>query len=85
MKTKTTRPTGQHHAFRDDLVAVMRKHHHLSSMEMLALASHFVGQLVALQDARKVSPAMAMELVALNVEAGNASAISDLMNTKGSA
>ena len=82
---KTVKPSTAHRRFRDGMIAVMREHQELSSMEMLALASHFVGQLVALQDQRRVTPSMAMELVARNIEEGNQSAIGDLMNPGGQA
>jgi hypothetical protein len=81
------KPEARHQAFRDDSIALLRKHAgELSSVEMLALAAHLVGQLVALQDQRKVTGAMAMEVVARNVEQGNQEAIAThLGNPLGSA
>lgn len=71
-------PTAQHHAFRDDLLAALNKHAGaLDASEMMALAAYTVGQIMAMQDARKWSPAAAMDLVAKNIELGNAQAISD--------
>lgn len=76
----------EHTVFRNDLVAVLKKHGDtLTAPEMLALASHLVGQLVALQDQRTVTPEMAMKLVADNIEQGNQEAIDGLLDTKGSA
>lgn len=72
-------PTPQHAAFREDLVAVLRKHEHLSAVEMLAVASIFVGQLIALQDQRTMTPAKAMRIVAANIEIGNSGAIETLL------
>jgi hypothetical protein len=43
----------------------------------MALAAYTVGQLMAMQDARKWTPALAMEVVSRNIEAGNAQAIAD--------
>jgi hypothetical protein len=71
-------PTAQHRAFRDDVLAVLDKHAgSLDASEMMALAAYTVGQIMAMQDARKWTPAMAMDLVAKNIELGNAQAISD--------
>jgi hypothetical protein len=79
-------PQPKHVAFRDDLVAVLRKHGGtLDTSEMLALASHLVGQLVALQDQRTMSPDQAMEIVARNIEQGNQEVLSDLLDSRGRA
>jgi hypothetical protein len=83
---RTTKPEPRHAAFRDDLIAVLRKHgDDVSAPEMLALASHMVGQLVALQDQRTMSPERAMEIVAANIETGNHEVIEGLLDSKGSA
>lgn len=81
---KTILPTEKHKQARLDMIAAL-KAHDLQSMEMLALMSYTVGQLVALQDQRKVTPAMAMELVASNLELGNAHAIAGLFDAEGQA
>lgn len=71
-------PTAQHRAFRDDILAVLDKHAGaLDASEMMALAAYTVGQIMAMQDARKWTPAGAMDLVAKNIELGNAQAITD--------
>lgn len=80
---KVSDPTPRHQAFRNDLIAVIRKYQDLRPDEMLAIASYFVGQLVALQDQRKMTPAMAMEVVAANIEHGNQHAISEVENAGG--
>ena len=78
---KTT-PT--HKAFRNDLIALLRKYSdNLSSEEMLALASHLVGQLLAVQDQRTMTPAMGMNLIAKNIEQGNRESIDELRSAKG--
>lgn len=48
-------------------------------------SAYTVGQLIALQDQRKVSPAMAFEIVAQYIEQGNADIISGLDEHKGTA
>lgn len=84
MKTKTSVPTADHQAMRNELIAVMRKYGgKLRSDEVLALAAYTVGQLIALQDQRTMTPAMAMELVASNIEAGNQQAMADCTSASG--
>ena len=79
------KPESRHVAFRDELVAVLKKHgDNLTAPEMLALAAHMVGQLVALQDQRSMSPGQAMEIVAANIEEGNQEVIGGLLNSRGS-
>jgi hypothetical protein len=61
-----------HEVAYDDLTELLRKHAgHLSAIEMLAVASNMVGKLVALQDQRAITPEVAMQTVAKNLEAGN--------------
>jgi len=76
VKTTVRTPNDHHRQFRDELTAVLRKHaSRLSAMEMLALAAHLVGQLIAMQDQRSLTPAMALKLVSDNIEQGNREAI----------
>lgn len=79
MKSKA--PTKEQIAFRDEMVATLRKHSHLRPDEMLAVAAYFVGQLLALQDQRKMTPSMGLELVGANIEAGNAQAIKEAVGS----
>lgn len=81
----TQQPTPELIAFMDDLKAAIGRHTHLSAMQMLAVASQFVGNLIALQDQQKVTATMALDLVEQNIQIGNAGAIEDLLNTRGSA
>jgi hypothetical protein len=86
MKMKSTPPSPQHAAMRDELIAVIRKYGaHLRADEILALAAYTVGQIIALQDQRTMSPAMAMEIVAANIEAGNQHAMSEVASAGGPA
>ena len=50
----------------------------MSAAELLAIAAHIVGQLIALQDQRTMSGEQALDLVAQNIDLGNAAAIRDL-------
>lgn len=81
MTPKSTTPTKEQIAFRDEMVATLRKHQHLRPDEMLAVASYFVGQLLALQDQRKMTPAMGLQIVSSNIEAGNAQAIKEALGS----
>ena len=66
------KPQSEHKAFRDELLAILKKHGDaLYGEEMLALAAHLVGQLIALQDQRSMTPDRAMAIVAMNIEQGN--------------
>ena len=86
MKTKLHVASPQHEVAYQDLVALVRRHaEHLSSVEMLAIAANMLGKLVAYQDQRTITPAMAMEVVAQNIEEGNRQAIAKIQQSKGSA
>lgn len=55
----------------------------LDGQEMLALVSQLVGNLIAVQDQRKLTPDMAMTLVAKNIEIGNLEAIREIASVSG--
>ncbi|MGE0408736.1 MAG: hypothetical protein AB7P23_05670 [Amphiplicatus sp.] len=82
MGARSVSPNEKHRAFRDDLIGVVRKHgDEMKAEELLAIAAHFVGQLVALQDQRTMTSARAMQIVAHNIEVGNAEIIDSLLQT----
>ena len=67
-----------------ELSTANRKHSKdLDDQDMLALGAHLVGQIIALQDQRKMTPGLAMEIVARNIELGNAEVIAPLMRSEG--
>lgn len=69
----------EHEAAYQDLCALVGKHaKNVSKIEMLAIAANMVGKLVALQDQRTVSPAMAMQVVTENLENGNRAVLHEL-------
>lgn len=84
---KSYAPDAASHAFRTDLLDLLRKHSgDLPADRMLAIAAYSVGQLIALQDQRKMTPTMAMELVSENIQTGNQHALDEVTNkTAGSA
>jgi hypothetical protein len=57
----------------------------LSAIEMLAVAANMLGKMIALQDQRTITPAMAMKTVAANIEMGNQQAMDELSRGEGSA
>jgi hypothetical protein len=75
-------PTADHAKARDEIVEALRKYEGLGALHLLAIAAQVVGQLVALQDQNKVSPAQAMRLVEENIVIGNQNAIDELRNAK---
>ena len=76
----------EHEAVYQDLCQLLLKHAgHLDGYEMLAVAANLVGKLVAMQDQRKVTAAMAMEVVAKNIEYGNQQTLKEVGKSKGSA
>lgn len=79
MKATVYKAEAKHQTFRSDCLEIFKKHgNDLTSQEMLALASHLVGQLIAMQDQRTMTSGAAMEIVAQNIEVGNADVFSDL-------
>lgn len=82
---KSYEPTPELIAAMDDMKAVLAKHSHLSGLQMLAIASQLVGNLIALQDQTRVTSSMAMLLVSRNIEIGNLEAIAGVLDTRGQA
>jgi hypothetical protein len=75
-----------HVAFREELIAVMKKYgDDLSAIELLAVTSVLLGQMIAVQDQTKYTSKQIMDLVAKNIELGNQEAVDNLMNSQGNA
>jgi hypothetical protein len=75
------KPTEQHLAFRKAMEEAIRVHGaELDAVDLLAICSHFVGQLIALQDQSKLTPNMALSIVYKNIEQGNQEVIAGLLN-----
>lgn len=82
--SRNVKPTPAQIAFREGLIACMRQHGDaLDATELLAVACHLVGQLIAMQDQRKYTLAKVMEMVSANIEQGNAEVIDGLLNSTG--
>jgi len=75
-----------HEVVYQELVALMNRHAaDLSPIEILAIAGNLIGKLIAMQDQRVTSKAVAMETVIRNLEHGNQQVVDALGQTKGSA
>lgn len=73
---KLQEPTVDMVAFRSELLALLSKHAgKVSAMEMLGVVAYTAGQCIALQDAATVTPKMAMQVVNMNIQKGNADAV----------
>lgn len=69
----------EHEVAYQDICRLVSKHSaKLTPLEMLAIAANMIGKLVAMQDQRITSSAMAMEVVARNLEHGNKTVIDQL-------
>lgn len=80
---KSFAPSALHQRCRDAMIASIRKEAaDMSAADILAIAAYTVGQLIALQDQRTMTPDQAMELVAKNIEAGNAHALAEVASVK---
>lgn len=75
--------TPKHEVLYQELIELMRKWEHLGAPTMLAVAANMIGKMMALQDQRKMTPDMAMEIVAKNIEIGNAQVLAQLQNASG--
>ena len=83
---KRIEPSARHKACRDAMIDSVRKEMaDMDASEVLAVAAYTVGQLIALQDHRKMTPAMALKIVSDNIEAGNEQAQAEVRSASGSA
>lgn len=81
-QTRGFQPTDEDNKFMADLKAQMPPN--MPAQRILAITSQFVGQLIALQDQRKITPDMAMQIVSENIEIGNRAALMTLTDPEGS-
>jgi len=83
---RIVKPRIAHKVFREEAIELMKKHSgDLPAQDMLAIASHLVGQILAYQDQRVMTTLRARNIIERNIELGNAEAIAQLNDTKGSA
>lgn len=85
MKTKIMAKP-EHEIAYQEIIALVNKHGgHLDAIEMLAVAANALGKMIALQDQRKWTGPEVMEIVAKNIEEGNAQVLRQLDHTQGRA
>jgi hypothetical protein len=78
---KKIAPETTHMVFRKALEkAIGTEGKDLDAAVILAILSHMVGQVVAMQDQRKYTSEMVMTLVAQNIEQGNQEMVDSLMS-----
>lgn len=85
MAERIIAPTAEHQKFLGDLKQALANNVNLRGEEMLAIASIFLGQLIAAQDQKTMTPQRAMAIVTRNIEAGNQQAIIDMQRPRGTA
>jgi len=84
VKTKSIRPNEAHLKFRKALeAAIAQAGMDLPAEVILAITAHFLGQIIALQDQRKYTGEMVMDLVMQNIQQGNDEALQSLLNETG--
>jgi hypothetical protein len=79
----TKEANAAHVKFMNDLKNVLAKNVDLSGVEMLAITSQFVGNLIAAQDALKYTSEQVMQMVAQNIEVGNHEALETAIADRG--
>lgn len=81
---KSVKATETDQALHADIAALIKRHLTPDTPERaLAIASQVVGQVLALQDKRKMTKEMAFDVMLSNIEMGNQQVIGNLHQTKG--
>lgn len=80
-------PQGPHEQFYQTMSKTLNTEPFASmpAEELLAVASNFLGKLCALQDQRRYTSAMVMDIVIRNLEIGNQQMLREIQGTKGNA
>ena len=82
--TKLVAPSARMIACRDAMIAAIRQEAaDLPADQILAITAYVVGQMIALQDQRIMTSAMALDLVSKNIEAGNQDAQREVKSAGG--
>jgi hypothetical protein len=86
MNERLVAPSPEALAFRNEALELLRRHGGaLPADHMLALAADLVGQIIAMQDQRTMTPERALAIVTANIEKGNQEVRAHLGATKGTA
>lgn len=83
MGMKSYKPDPKDQEYLDNLKKQMPPD--MPAQRILAITSQFVGQLIALQDQRSMTPDRAMQIVTTNIEIGNQAAMLHLASPEGEA
>lgn len=79
MRLKSAAPKPEHLAMRTAVLEALKPYQEqIDAYEILAIMSHVVGQLVALQDQTRFTADQLMTMVAQNIEQGNAEVVQGL-------
>ena len=82
--TKLVTPSARMIACRNAMIASIRREAaDMPADQILAITAYVVGQMIALQDQRVMTPEMALDLVDKNIEAGNQDAQRELKSAGG--
>lgn len=83
---KSFTPNAADQALHRDIADLIKRHLTPDTQQrVLAIAAQVVGQVLAMQDQRTMTPDRAMQVVIANIEIGNKGVIDSLHNTKGTA
>ena len=84
MKLKIVESTDRHKRVRDAVLATLKREGgYMPAEELLAVMAYTCGQLIALQDQRKMTAQMALDLVYRNMERGNQAAFAEAVSAGG--
>lgn len=84
-KMKQIDPGAPDENFRADMLKMLDKHAGaLPQDRILALCAYTLGQIIAMQDQRKYTSEMVMQMVSANIQAGNQHAIEEVSTAGGS-
>lgn len=84
MNMRSVQPSEAHLALRKAFETCIADHGKtLDAIEILAILSHMVGQVIAIQDQRKYGSEEVVELVWQNIETGNAEVVDRLARETG--
>jgi hypothetical protein len=73
----------EHEVLYQDLCKLVGKYgDKINALEMLAIAANMIGKLIAMQDHRKVTREMALDIVVKNLEYGNQQVLEQLSQPK---
>ena len=76
----------EHQVAYEDLCRLLGRHKEkVTPMELLAIAGNMIGKLIALQDPSVMNADMAMQIVMVNLEAGNKEALAASLAQQGHA